>query len=171
MGSRREHRPRTRALAGMALAAVLLAGCGEQAPRVVEGQPAVPRHATVQVGDVTIRANVLRTSALDAEVAARYGITRADDSVLLLVGVRRGNGAAEVPMAAQVSATVTDLRGQRRQVEIRELHGNEPSGETVLDYFGTVQATPPETLRFAIAVDWPGSKGATLRVDHELRPD
>jgi len=162
---------RARGLVVLPLVASLLAGCGEQAPRVVEGQPAAPRHATVHVGEVTIRANALRTSALDAGVAARYGIPRADDTVLLLVGVRRGDGAAEVPMAAQVRATVTDLRGQRRPVEIRELHGNEPSGETVLDYFGTVQATPPETLRFEISVDWPGSKGATLRVEHELRRD
>ena len=86
-----------------------------------------------------------------------------------LVGVRRG--AEEVPMAADVTATVTDLRGQRRDLAMRGLHGNTPSGDTVLDYFGVVEASPPDTLRFDIDVQWPGGRGATLRVDHELRPD
>ena len=90
----------------------LLAACGGSAPEPVAGQPAVPRHATVQAGDVTVRANALRTSSLDAAIAERYGIARDPHAVLLLVGVRRG--AEEVPMAADVTATVTDLRGQRR---------------------------------------------------------
>ena len=158
------------ACAGMALAAVLVGACGGTAPEPVAAQPAVPRHATAQVGDVTVRANALRTSSLDAAVAERYGIARAPDAVLLLVGVRRGDGAGEVPIAADVTATVTDLRGQRRALEMRTLQGNAPSGETVLDYFGVVEASPPDTLRFDIEVDW-GGGGTALRVDHELRTE
>ncbi len=168
---RRPSRSRGRpALAGAALAAVLVAACGGSAPEPVAAQPAVPRHATTQVGDVTVRANALRTSSLDAAVAERYGIARAPDTVLLLVGVRRGNGAGEMPIAANVTATVTDLRGQRRALAMRALHGNVPPGETVLDYFGVIEASPPDTLRFDIDVDWAGG-GTTLRVEHELRPD
>lgn len=150
---------------------LLFGGCGGSAPEPVVAQPAVPRHATAQVGDVTVRANALRTSNLDAAVAERYGIARDPDAVMLLVGVRRGEGIDEVPIAADVVVAVTDLRGQRRDVVMRELHGNDPSGAAVLDYFGVVEATPPDTLRFDIAVDWADGRGATLRVDHELRPD
>ncbi|HEU4813844.1 MAG TPA: DUF4426 domain-containing protein [Xanthomonadaceae bacterium] len=160
-----------RAFAGMTVVWALLTACGGSAPEPVAAQPAVPRHATTQVGDVTVRANALRTASLDAAVAERYGIAREPDAVLLLVGVRRGDGADEVPIAADVAATVTDLRGQRHEVEMRELHGNAPSGEPVLDYFGVVEASPPDTLRFDIEVDWDGGPGATLRVEHELRPD
>ena len=159
------------AFTGATVAMVLVAACGGSAPEPVAAQPAVPRHATAQVGDVTVRANALRTSSLDAAVAERYGIARDAGAVLLLVGVRRGDGADEVPIAADVVATATDLRGQRRDVVMRELHGNAPSGGIVLDYFGVVEASPPDTLRFDIDVHWDGGPGTTLRVDHELRPD
>ena len=149
----------------------LLVACGGSAPEPVAAQPAVPRHATTRVGDVTVRANALRTADLDAAVAERYGIARDPHAVLLLVGVRRGDGADEVPMPADVTTTVTDLRGQRSRIEMRELHGNAASGAAVLDYFAVVEASPPDTLRFDIEVDWGRGPGATLRVDHELRPD
>lgn len=149
----------------------LLAACGGSAPEPVVAQPTVPRHATARVGDVTVRANALRTADLDEAVAERYGIARDPHAVLLLVGVRRGEGVDEVPIPARVSATVTDLRGRRSDVQVRELHGSDPSGAPLLDYFGVVQASPPDTLRFDITVDWRGGAGATLRVDHEVRPD
>lgn len=157
-----------------ALAAALattLASCGGSPPEPAAGQPALPRHATVREGDVTVRANAFPTAQLDATVAERYGIAREPGAVLLLVGVHRGEGAAETPIQANVAATVTDLRGQRRTLEMRELHGNDPSGATVLDHFAVVDASPPDTLRFDVAVDWPGGRGTTLRVEHELRPD
>jgi hypothetical protein len=153
------------------LAIAGLAACGGSAPEPAAGQPELPRHATLRVGDVTVRANALATSSLDAAVAERYGIAREPGTVLLLVGVRRGEGVADTPIRASVSATVTDLRGQRRTMEMRELHGNEPSGEPVLDHFGVVEASPPDTLRFDVDVQWPGGRGATLRLEHELRPD
>ena len=167
-------RPRARgAVAGLPFAVLLLlatAGCGGEAPAPVEavGQPDAPRHATVRVGDVTIRANALRTSTLDAQVAERYGIARDPDTVLLLVGVREG--AAEAPRAARVAATVTDLRGQRSPVPMRELHGTDPSGAPLRDHFGIVAVSPPDTLRFDVRVDWPGGPGATLRVEQEVGP-
>lgn len=159
------------ACAGMALASALLAACGGSAPQPATEQAPVPRHETVRVGEVTIRANTVRTADLDAQVAERYGIERAPDTVLLLVGVRRGEGADEVPIPARVSGRVTDLRGRRHALEMRELHGNDPSGASVLDYFAVVETSPPDTLRFDIDVEWTGGHGANLRVDHELRPD
>lgn len=159
------------AFAGMTLALALLPGCGGSAPQPATAQAPVPRHETARVGDVTVRANTLRTAHLDAGVAERYGIARDPGTVLLLVGVRRGEGADEMPIPARVIASVTDLRGQHRTLDMRELHGNDPSGATVLDYFAVVGTSPPDTLRFDIDVEWNGGRGTTLRVDHELRPD
>ena len=158
------------AFAGMT-GAMLLVACGGSGPQPATAQSAVPRHETVRVGDVTVRANTLRTADLDAQVAQRYGIARDPGTVLLLVGVRRGEGAGETPIPARVTATVTDLRGQRHALDVRELHGNDPSGATVLDYFAVVETAPPDTLRFAIDVAWEGGPGTTLRVEHELRPE
>ena len=159
------------AFAGMTMTTMLLVACGGSDPQPATAQPAVPRHETVQVGDVTVRANTLRTADLDAQVAERYGIARDPATVLLLVGVRRGAGVDEVPIPARVTATVTDLRGQRHTLDMRELHGNDASGATVLDYFAVVETSPPDTLRFDIDVAWNGGPGTTLRLDHELRPD
>lgn len=158
---------RTGTTLGLALA--LLAGCGGDAPAPAAPQPPVPRHAEARVGDVTVRANALATMALDEAIAERYGLVRDEGTLLLLVGVRRG--AEEAPMQADVTATMTDLRGDRRPVPMRMLQGSDPSGAPVLDYFGIVEATPPDTLRFDIAVAWPGGPGATLQLQHELRPD
>lgn len=159
------------ALVAAALAAALGSCGGSSPPETAIGQPALPRHATVREGDVTVRANAFPTAHLDATVAERYGIAREPGAVLLLVGVHRGQGAAETPIQASVAATVTDLRGQRRTLEMRELHGNDPSGATLLDHFAVVDASPPDTLRFDVTVDWPGGRGTTLRVEHELLPD
>lgn len=148
-----------------------LVSCGGSLPEPATGQPALPRHATVREGDVTVRANAFPTAHLDATVAERYGIARQPGAVLLLVGVHRGEGADERPIQANVAATVTDLRGQRRTLEMRELHGNDPSGATLLDHFAVVEVSPPDTLRFDVTVDWPGGRGTTLRVEHELLPD
>lgn len=149
----------------------VLAACGGSAPTPATAQPPLPRHATVRVGDVTVRANAVPTAHLDATVAERYGIARAPESVLLLVGVHRGDAASEAPIRAGVTATVTDLRGQQRSLEMRELHGNDPSGAAVLDHFAVVEASPPDTLRFDIAVDWQGGPGARVRLDYEAVPD
>lgn len=159
------------ACAGMAMATLLLVACGGSDPQPATAQSPVPRHETVRVGDVTVRANTLRTADLDAQVAERYGIARDAGTVLLLVGVRRGEGVDETPIPARVTVTVTDLRGQRHALAMRELHGNDPSGGTVLDYFAVVGTAPPDTLRFDIDVAWEGGQGTTLRIDHELRPD
>ena len=98
---------RTFAFALIAMSLSLAVACGGSAPEPAAAQPAVPRHATAQVGDVTVRANAIATSSLDAAVAERYGIAREPDTVLLLVGVR--SGVEEIPMAAEVRTVVTDL--------------------------------------------------------------
>lgn len=113
------------------------------------------------MGDVTIRASLVPTESLGAEVAARHGIAREPGSVLLLVGVRRGEGAAETSLPATVHASVTDLRGRTRPVALRELRSDAAPGEPLLDYAGTVAVAPPDTLRFEIAVDWGGEGRST----------
>jgi hypothetical protein len=150
--------------AGLAL---LLAACGDDRPTPASPiADAVPAQATARVGDVTVRANVVETATLGAEVARRYGIARDQDTALLVVGVRQGDGPAETALPATVRATVTDLRGNSRPVELRELRSGDGDGALV-DYAGTVTFSPPETLRFEIEADW----GATRRASLQLQRD
>lgn len=149
------------------LASILLTACGPQQPTAA--LPAQPTQATARVGDVTIRASLVPTENLGPEVAARHGIARRPDTVLLLVGVRRGEGAAETSLPAEVRASVTDLRGRSRPLALRELRSDAGPGEALLDYAGTVEVSPPDTLRFDIAVDWGAAgRATTMQLQREF---
>jgi hypothetical protein len=141
---------------------VLLAACGAQPPARTTANPPAPQEAIARAGDVTMRASVVQTSALAASVASQYGIARSDNTVLLLVAVRRGVNE-ESAVAARVTATATDLRGQRQTVAMRELR----SGE-LLDYVGTVQTTLPDTLRFDIRIVDDDGKATSLQFSREF---
>lgn len=152
-------------LPALILAFTLLPGCGGEVPRRPAAAAAAPQQATVRVGDVTVRANAIQTSTLGAEVASRYGIVRDDRTVLLLVSVRQGPDGRDVSLPAQVQANVTDLRGGRKPLELRELR----SGD-LLDYVGTVQVSLPDTLRFDVDVVAANGATATLQLEREFFP-
>jgi len=155
-----------RPLAGAVLLTLLsLAGCdSEPAPRIAAPMTA-PQEAILQAGDTTIRASVVQTSALNEVVARQYGIERDDEIVMLLVGLRRGPAATETSVPAAVTATVTDLRGQKQVIDMRELH----SGELV-DYVGTVQASLPDTLAFELAIAREGKPTSKMQFSREFSP-
>lgn len=147
------------------LSAALLAGCGDEPARPVATSTATTQAATVQVGDVTIRASAVQTSTLASAVAGQYGIERGDGRVLLLVGVRRGTDAQEASLPAKLEVTVTDLRGQRQTMAMRELR----SGD-LLDYIGTVEVSLPDTLRFDLSVVPEGGTASSMQFTREFYP-
>lgn len=157
----------SRTLLAIALGTGLLIGCG--------GQPAAPAPAAViadsqdniaRIGDVTARATVLPTSQLGSLVADKYGIRRADDELMLLVGLRLGDEGAEVSVPARIVATASDLRGGRSTIALRELR----SGE-LLDYVGTVAVKLPDTLQFEIDITLEDGARTTMRFSRDLQPD
>lgn len=154
------------------LSLALLGGCGrEAAPPSGSGSAgAAPQEAIVRSGDVSVRASALQTSALSPAVAQQYGIARDDASVLLLVAVRRGPDGQDSAIPARVSAVATDLRGQRRVLELRELRTGGPGGAQLLDYIGTLDIALPETLRFELSVAPEGGTPTTLQFSREFYP-
>lgn len=149
-----------------ALAAVMLlavAGCGGTPPST-DGAPA-SQESTHEFADVRVRATTLPTMMLGEAVAREYGIERRDGLVMLLVGARRGDEAAEVSAPARISVTTTDLRGQRQRVEMRELH----SGELV-DHVGTLPVEAPETLRFEVEIALADGTRSTMRFNRDFLP-
>lgn len=147
------------------LGTALLAGCDNPPEPRVAHPAAVPQEATLKAGDTTIRASVVQTSALNEIVARQYGIERGDDIVMLLVGLREGPPAEEVSVPATVTTTVTDLRGRKQVVEMRELR----SGELV-DHVGTLQVSLPDTLAFEVLIERPGKPESTMRFSREFFP-
>lgn len=158
------------ALAGL-LGTALLSGCSADAPSTDTAGPApaatatASQDTTIRIGDTTVRATVLQTSALGELVATKYGIERSDNRVMLLVGLRQGESGQASSVPAQVSATTTDLRGQRETIELRPL----VSGELV-DYVGFVQVTLPDTLRFEVDIQLEDGRRSTMRFSRQFAP-
>ena len=139
------------------LAALLLAGCGNP-PQ----PPAAPQEQLLQRGDLDVRATVMQTSTLSQEIAARYGIERGDDVVMLMVGVRRGEAGASV--AATVTASATDLDGRRHAIAMRELHAG-----GVVDHVGTLRVALPTTLDFDIEIRPEGQPPLRMDFNRDFR--
>jgi hypothetical protein len=141
---RRATAPLFALLPGLALISVL-AGCsdGPKPAKLVDA----PQEAVSRVGDVTVRANLLPTASLSDAVAKQYGIERADDRVMLLVSVRQGPEGQDAALPATIEAQVTNLQGQRRGIAMRELRTDE-----YVDYVGTAEVSPPDTLRFDLEI-------------------
>lgn len=142
-----------------------LAGCGNNAPPAPAAAMPAPQLAVSRIGDVTIRASAIQTAMLDESVAHRYGIVRANNRIMLLVGVRKGPQAQEISIPARITATATDLGGHRRVIEMRELH----SGE-LLDYVGTVEIALPGTLRFDLRIVREDGATSTMQFNRDFYP-
>ena len=143
-----------------------LAACsGAQTPPATAPQAATANETVSRVGDVTIRASVVQTSALNEAVAREYGIVRDERTVLLLVAVRQGPEANESALPAKITATATDLRGGKHDIAMRELR----SGD-LLDYVGTVDVSLPDTLRFDLDIVREDGARSTMQFSREFYP-
>ena len=92
---------------------------------------------------------------------------------MLLVTARRGPDGAQVSVPATVSATATDLRGQRQTIEMRPMASSAPVAEAqerMLDYVGIFRAELPDTLRFELQVRPEDGAPVRLEFTRELAP-
>ncbi|MCY7354841.1 MAG: DUF4426 domain-containing protein [Lysobacter sp.] len=153
--------------------ALLAAACGgTNAPAPTEATSA-QGNALVRVGDISVRASPIQTSLLNPAVAQQYGIARTDNTILLLVAVRQGPEASETSLPAQITASATDLRGQKQAIAMREVRTGDPAsgaGQVLIDYIGTVETALPETLRFDVKAVRDGRPVATLQFNREFYP-
>lgn len=149
----------------VALVAGLAAGCSGQPPAPVPAATLADSQDTiVRIGDVTARATVMPTTTLGSLVAENYGIRRAENQVMLLVGLRQGEEGSEASVPARIVATASDLRGGRRTIELREL----TSGE-LMDYVGTVQISLPDTLKFELDITLEDGARKTMQFTREFQ--
>lgn len=154
-------------------AALLLSACGDDAPKQAKRIDA-PQEAIARVGDVTIRANVMRTANLNEAVARGYGIQRSDNTLMLLVSVRQGPDGQDIALPATVQASVSDLHGQRRDIRMRELRTGDPGagpGQALIDYVGIVDVSPPDTLSFDLKIAREGAAPASMQFNREFTPE
>lgn len=149
-------------------AIALLAACsGEDRANPAAVPITVPGSASqveADISEASVTAVAIQTSQLPDEVAAEHGIEQRDDLVMLRISPRQGEIGSISTAPAQVRATVTDLRGRTREIEMEKQVVAE-----LVDHVGTVQITLPETLRFDVTIVSPEGETETLRFSREFR--
>lgn len=100
-------------------------------------------------GDYVVHYNALNTNLIPPQVALGYGITRSPSRALLNVAVlKKVMDTPGSPVSATVTATATNLTGQLREIEIREI--KDP--EDAIYYIGEFPVHNLETYRFEVRV-------------------
>jgi hypothetical protein len=140
-----------------------LGGCGGERTMPASTEAEAP--AELRTDEVTVRATTLPSLRLNEAMARQYGITRDASSVLLVIGMRRGPQSQESSVAGRVSASASDLLGNRQAIELREIRS-----EGFIDYVGTARVSMPDTLRFEIVAKPDGAPAATLRFHRDFFP-
>ena len=104
-------------------------------------------------GDYVVHFNALSTSHLPPTVTREYDIKRSKNLGMLNIAVlRKMLGTTGQPVSAELSATATNLTGQKRDISLREVREG-----TAIYYIGVFPITHEETLRFSVHVKPEGS--------------
>ena len=100
-------------------------------------------------GEYVVHYNALNTNLIPPEVAKAYGIQRSPNRALLNVTVlKKVMDTPGTPVDAAVTATGTNLTGQRRDIEIREI---KDQGGAIY-YIGQIPVHNMETYNFNVEV-------------------
>jgi hypothetical protein len=104
-------------------------------------------------GDYVVHYNALNANLIPPQVAQAYGIQRSSNRALINVTVlKKVMDTPGTPVKAEVTANGTNLTGQRREIELREI--NESGG--AIYYIGELPVHNMETYRFAISLQVEG---------------
>jgi hypothetical protein len=114
--------------------------------------PAAAERSTA-AGDWVIHYNAIATEDLHPSVADNYGITRSPTRGLITVTVMRPiMGTTGEPHTARVTGTASNLAGQTRDLNLREVQ----EGKAIY-YLDTFRIRDEETLDFELEVRPDGS--------------
>jgi hypothetical protein len=123
------------------LAAILGLSCGAEAQQ------------SQDFGDYVVHYNALNTNFIPPQVAQGYGIKRSSSRALLnLTVLKKVMDNPGTPVSAKVSASGTNLTGQLREIEIRELNDTEGA----IYYIGEFPIHNLETYNFTVNVQLEG---------------
>jgi hypothetical protein len=142
-----------RAVAVMAVLAAGLGGCDNSEPMVVDRTERVQleqNQSYKDFGDYVVHFNAQSTAELPPEVARGYNIPRSKNRAMLNVTIiRKEQGTIGRPVTGAVSARATNLTGQLKTVEMREIVED---GGAAVYYIGETQVANGETLIYTIDV-------------------
>ncbi|MBS3745816.1 MAG: DUF4426 domain-containing protein [Wenzhouxiangellaceae bacterium] len=98
-----------------------------------------------QFGDYEVHYNTLNTNQLSPDVASVYGIQRAGTQAMLNITVL--DQETREPVEAEVSATATNLTGQRRDIDLRQIND-----QGAIYYIGQFRIHDEESLNFSVQI-------------------
>lgn len=99
-------------------------------------------------GDYVVHFNALSTVYLPPSVTRQYNIKRSKNRGMINIAIlHKMLGTPGKPVAAEIQASATNLTGQKRDIELREIRE-----ETAIYYIGEFPITHEETLRFRLYV-------------------
>ena len=135
--SRQQWRPTMRRAAGL----ILLLICGGVAAQQAR-----------TFGPYEVHYSTLNTTMLTPEIAQAYGIQRSGTRAMLNIAILNTDDDRAVP--ATVTASASNLIGQRRDVELREIRDQD-----AIYYLGTLRVRNEESLTFSIELQPEGRTG------------
>ncbi|MCF6263104.1 MAG: DUF4426 domain-containing protein [Xanthomonadales bacterium] len=105
-------------------------------------------------GDYVVHYNALNTQLLPPQVAKANNILRSGSRALLNITVLKKTGENTSPIHATVTAAATNLTGQRRQIQLREVseptRGDNDPGAVY--YLGEFRINNEETFSFQVEI-------------------
>lgn len=100
-------------------------------------------------GDYVVHYNALNTNLIPPQVAKGYGIHRSSSRALLNITIlKKVIDNPGIPVKASVTASGTNLTGQRREIDIREIIDTEGA----IYYIGELRVHNLETYNFTVEV-------------------
>lgn len=98
-----------------------------------------------QFGTYEVHYSTLNTNMLSPEIASAYGIQRTGTQAMLNITVLDTESGE--PVQAGVEATATNLTGQRRDIELREIRD-----QGAIYYIGQFRIHNEESLNFSVRI-------------------
>jgi hypothetical protein len=146
----------------LALAAVM--AVGQAAAQDVYMQPATGEQ---RVNDYLVRWNTTIIDLLPEAAVETHDLPSKGHGVLNVVVLRRADkGPPTETVAAEVSASVRNLRGQVQPLDIRPVEAN---GQ--VSYLGTFAVAERDQLRFEVAIQIPGERPLALTFERRFLLD
>ena len=112
-----------------------------------------------RLGSFDVHYVVIPTVFLQPDVAAQYGLVRANDRALVNISILRDG----TPVAATLDGAVTNLLSQRTALEFREVREG-----SAIYYLASVRHVEEEMLRFDIEIQPEGGGKERLRFQQKL---
>jgi hypothetical protein len=110
-------------------------------------------------GDYIVHYNAFRSDILTPEIAKAYSLTRRNNRMVVNITVQKKDGDASKPVKAKVEGFASNLTGQTKNLEFKEIH----DGEAIY-YLAQAQVSNRETLKFDIKAT-PDGESITAQVN------